>query len=162
MTAPLLALPARPQRAPSSAAAATLWQERRGWVGLAARALQQAGERELAVRLYMSLDAYKQARDLLAAMGDHARLADCCAAAAAHLRARGEARMALPWLAERVRRYRVMNQYGRAFEELQREPEVVQVGGWRCCNSARYAYYKVANVCSDCTAPCVGRRRWLC
>lgn len=86
----------------------TLEAERRLWVALAARALQQAGERELAARLFESVASYKQARAMLASMGQWARLADCCAAAAAQLRAAGREAQAVPWLAEEARCHRLL------------------------------------------------------
>lgn len=86
----------------------TLEAERRLWVALAARALQQAGDRELAARLFESVASYKQARAMLAGMGQWARLADCCAAAAAQLRAAGREAHAVPWLAEDVRCHRLL------------------------------------------------------
>lgn len=105
------AIAAQSQKAASQqgagAASLTLEGERRLWVQLAARALQQAGERELAVRLLMSVGGYKQARQLLASMGDTRRLADCCRAAAQQLRAQGRDALVAPWLAEAVRCYRV-------------------------------------------------------
>lgn len=86
----------------------TLEAERRLWVALAARALQQAGERELAGRLFESVASYKQARAMLAGMGQWKRLADCCAAAAAQLRAAGREAQAVPWLAEEARCHRLL------------------------------------------------------
>ena len=53
----------------TSSGGMTLEAERRLWVALAARALQQAGERELAGRLFESVASYKQARAMLAGMG---------------------------------------------------------------------------------------------
>ena len=81
-------------------AAPTPEKERRHWATLAARALLQAGERELVVRLMLGLGLFKQARALLQGMNDPRRLADCCLAAADTLRRQGQPDTAVPWLGE--------------------------------------------------------------
>ena len=97
---------------------------------LAALALQQAGEVELAVRLWMALRNFKRARQLLASMGDPTRLAACCCEAAESLRAQGRDDLVVPWLAEAVRQYHALRQYRRCFDVLEQEPAVLKVLLW--------------------------------
>jgi hypothetical protein len=115
------------QRGAANAAPETLEEERRMWIALAARSLQQAGEKELAVQLWMAMGHFKQARQLLETMGDPACLADCCTVAAAVLRAQGQAERGIPWLAEAVKQYKNLKQYTRCFELLDQEPALVKV-----------------------------------
>ncbi|KAI3424745.1 hypothetical protein D9Q98_008134 [Chlorella vulgaris] len=117
---------ARPRGA-ANAAPETLEEERRMWIALAARSLQQAGEKELAVQLWMAMGHFKQARQLLETMGDPACLADCCTVAAAVLRAQGQAERGIPWLAEAVKQYKNLKQYTRCFELLDQEPALIKL-----------------------------------
>lgn len=71
--------------------------------------------------------AYK----LLLAGGDHARLADCCLAAAAVAREQGQpgAERRLLWLQRAVRHQCGQRRYAAALDLLLREPPLVQVRG---------------------------------
>lgn len=108
----------------------SLEEERRLWVGLAARAFQQAGERELAVQLWLALGSYKRARELLASMGDPARLADCCLAAADTLKRQGRPGLATPWLVAAVKQLRALGQWARCLQILESDEGVLKVGWW--------------------------------
>ena len=60
-------------------------------------------------------------------MGDPRRLADCCAAAVAALRAQGREAQVARWTARAVRAYQSAGQYTEAWKLLEKEPAVVKV-----------------------------------
>ncbi|PSC76135.1 TPR and ankyrin repeat-containing 1-like isoform A [Micractinium conductrix] len=105
-------------------AAPTPEKERRHWATLAARALLQAGERELVVRLMLGLGLFKQARALLQGMNDPRRLADCCLAAADTLRRQGQPDTAVPWLVHAIKQLFALRRWEHCFTILEEDEGV--------------------------------------